>query len=494
MIEKRSSGVLLPVSALPGPYGIGSMGAPARAFVDFLAQGRQRYWQILPLVPAGGGNSPYMSPSAFAGNPDLLDLDVLAQEGLLTAGECAQARCASPDRVDYDWLHAVRTPLLRAAWERGRGRCAGELARFTANESAWLPDYALFMALREHFDGKPLECWPQAVRRREPAALAPLRAQLADAVGYHSFLQMLFYRQWTALKAYANGRGVSIIGDLPIYVSPDSAEVWAHPELFQLDQDGRPSAVAGVPPDAFSDIGQHWGNPLYDWTGHRTACFEWWRSRGAHMARLYDVVRIDHFRGLHTYWSIPADAKAALEGHWEPGPGMALVKMLERVPGLSLIAEDLGDLDERARDFIAQSGLPGMKVLVYAFDPNGESAYLPHNCPRGAVMYTGTHDTPTFVQWLFSQAEPAERDFASDYLRLRADEGFGWGAVCGAWASPCVLAVAPMQDLLGLGADARMNAPGTMGPENWSWRVRAEALNPDVSGRLAHITHTYRRD
>ena len=493
MLDQRSSGVLLPVSALPGPYGIGSMGAPARAFVDFLAAGRQRYWQILPLVPTGGGNSPYMSPSAFAGNPDLLDLDALAEEGLLTAEECRQARCPDPDRVDYGRLHAVRAPLLRAAWARGRERCGAELARFAQAEAAWLDDYALFMALRGQFHGAALSGWPEAIRRRDPAALAPLREALADEIGYHSFLQLLFFRQWTALKAYANGRGVRIIGDLPIYVSPDSAEVWAHPELFQLDAEGRPAAVAGVPPDAFSDLGQHWGNPLYDWAGHRAACLAWWQGRGAHMARLYDVVRIDHFRGLHTYWSIPAGASSALAGHWEPGPGMELVDLLSQTPGLSLIAEDLGDLDEEARAFIARSGLPGMKVLVYAFDPVGESAYLPHNCPRQAVMYTGTHDTPTFVQWLFSQAAPAERDFASDYLRLRADEGFGWGAVCGAWASPCVLAIAPMQDLLGLGGDARMNAPGTMGPENWSWRVRAQALNPDVSGRLARITRTYRR-
>ena len=269
--------------------------------------------------------------------------------------------------------------------------------------------------------------------------------------------------------------------------------MWARPELFQLKEDMTPAGVAGVPPDAFSDKGQHWGNPLYDWDYHKKTGFAWWRSRGAHLARLYDVVRIDHFRAFHTYWSIPAGAEDARAGHWEQGPGMELVEALRAVPGLALIAEDLGQLDADALDFIARSGLPGMKVLVFAFDPNGESAYLPHHCPRDAVMYTGTHATPTFVQWLFSLASPAERDFASDYLRLRADEGFGWGAVCGAWMSPCRLAIAPLQDILGLGEDARINTPGTAGARNWSWRVRKEALNPDVSGRLARITRTYRR-
>ena len=492
-MQARASGVLLPVFSLPGPYGVGTFGTPAREFVDFLAAGGQKFWQILPLVPPGGGNSPYMSPSSFAGNPLFLDLDELAEEGLLTAEELDSARRDKPDRVDYPWLLETRIPLLRKAWARGRARYARELAEFLEAERSWLPDYALFLALRDRFDGKPLADWPDELRLRKQSALEKARAELKEACDFHAFLQLLFFRQWTAVKAYANGKGISIIGDLPIYVSPDSAEVWARPELFQLKEDMTPAGVAGVPPDAFSDKGQHWGNPLYDWDYHRKTGFAWWRSRAVHLARLYDVVRIDHFRGFHTYWCIPDGAEDAREGHWEKGPGMELVEVLRAVPGLALIAEDLGDLDENALRFIAESGLPGMKVLVYAFDPNGESAYLPHNCPRDAVMYTGTHDTPTFVQWLFSLASPAERDFASDYLRLREDEGFGWGALCGAWMSPCRLAIAPLQDLLGLGADARVNAPGTSGALNWSWRVRREALNPDVSGRLARITRTYRR-
>lgn len=493
MDHRRASGILLPISALPGEYGLGGMGAEARKFVDFLAAAGQHFWQILPLVPPGGGDSPYMSPSSFAGNPMYLDLDALAADGLLTAGELATARQADPDRVDYDFLRRTRPPLLRAAFARGREKYAGEMAAFLTTEASWLPDYALFMALRKKFGGAELKDWPKDVRTRKPEVLEPLRQELSDEVAYHVFLQYLFFTQWTALRAYANAHGVAVIGDLPIYVSPDSAEVWANPDLFQVDEDYQPSAVAGVPPDAFSDEGQHWGNPLYDWDYHARTNFAWWRSRGAHMARLYDVVRIDHFRAFHTYWSIPLCAKSAKEGHWVGGPGMPLLDALRQVPGLSLIAEDLGDLDDSVRAFIAKSGLPGMKILVYAFDPNGESAYLPHNCPVNSIIYTGTHDTPTFVQWLFDEAGEAERSYAFDYLRLREDEGFGWGAVCGAFASPARMAIVPMQDLLGLGADARMNAPGTMGPHNWSWRCRAAAFNSDVADRLRRITRTYRR-
>lgn len=492
-MEQRAGGILLPVSALPGPYGIGTLGREALEFVDFLSSAGQKYWQILPLVPAGDGNSPYMSPSSFAGNPLLLDLEELAREGLLTAEELKSASSPSLDRVDYAFVCQIRPALLHKAWERGRDKYAEPLLEFLDQEADWLPDYALFMALHDHYGGLPLAQWPSEIRARSTVSMVKYGGLLADESAYHAFVQLLFFRQWERVKQYANDRGISIIGDLPIYVSADSAEVWARPELFQLDEDFVPSAVAGVPPDAFTADGQHWGNPLYAWERHRASGYQWWRRRGAHMARLYDVVRIDHFRAFHTYWSIPREAKTAMEGHWEPGPGMELVEVLRNVPGLSLIAEDLGDLDDSARAFIARSGLPGMKVLVYAFDPIGESAYLPHNCPPNSVCYTGTHDTPTFVQWLFSEASEEGRDYALDYLRLREDEGFGWGAVRGAWSSPSRLAIAPMQDLLGLGADARMNAPGTTGDQNWSWRVRSAALNGDVAGQLRHLTRIYRR-
>lgn len=492
-MKGRSSGILLPVFSLPGDYGIGTLGKSARLFIDFLATAGQHVWQILPLVPPGSGNSPYMSPSAFAGNPLLLDLEDLATQGLMTPEELADARFPDPDHVDYNWLRENRYLLLKKAWSRDQNTAAR--SAFLKEQTAWLPDHALFCALSAHF-GCPLDQWPdKAARLRDSATLVQYRTQLADEIDFQIFLQYHFFRQWGALKRYAKSSGVAIMGDLPIYVSADSAQVWAAPELFQLDEHLTPSSVAGVPPDAFSDRGQHWGNPLYDWDNQRDALFQWWAGRLKNASMLYDMVRIDHFRGFHTYWSIPAGAKSALEGHWEKGPGQPLVDFLStQVPELTLIAEDLGNLDDDARAFIAHSGLPGMKVLVYAFDPSGDSAYLPHNCPVHSVMYTGTHDTPTFVQWLFSEASPEERNFAIDYLRLRPDEGFGWGAICGVWMSPSCLAIAPLQDILGLGADARVNFPGTTSSKNWSWRVRADALNAEVASYLKKITHTYRRD
>ena len=336
-MKGRSSGILLPIFSLPGAYGIGSLGGEARRFIDFLADAHQHVWQILPLVPTGSGDSPYMSPSAFAGNPWFLDLEDLAALGLLTREELSAARCPDPDHVDYAWLHATRLPLLRRAWTRDSDRASR--TAFLESQSDWLPDHALFCALHDHL-GQPLDQWPDVIRRREPDALNRCRRDLADEIDFQIFLQYHFFRQWRSLKAYANDRDISILGDLPIYVSADSAQVWARPELFQLDEDFLPSAVAGVPPDAFSEVGQHWGNPLYDWAGHREALFLWWGERMKNAALLYDMVRIDHFRGFHTYWSIPAGAEHALEGHWEPGPGQALLNYLSaEVPKLELIAE-----------------------------------------------------------------------------------------------------------------------------------------------------------
>lgn len=491
MLKGRSSGLLLPIFSLPGDYGIGTLGSGARQFIDFLAQARQHTWQILPLVPPGSGDSPYMSPSAFAGNPWLLDLEEFVQRGLLTREELNGARYPQPDRVDYDWLRENRPPLLRTAWKRDTDTAAR--AAFLQEQADWLPDHALFSAIHEKL-GLPLDQWPHDIRCREPEAMERWGQSLSDEVDFQVFLQYHFFRQWRALKTYANQKGIAIMGDLPIYVSADSVEVWSQPQLFQMDADFVPTAVAGVPPDAFSDVGQYWGNPLYDWAGHKKELFSWWTRRLQNAALLYDRLRIDHFRGFHTYWAIPASSKVAKDGKWEKGPGQALLDhFAKEVPQLELIAEDLGVLDDDVWHFIHNSGIPGMKILVFAFDPNGESSYLPHNCPKESVVYTGTHDTPTFVQWLFDEASPAEREFASDYLRLRADEGFGWGAICGAWMSPSALAIAPLQDVLGLGADARVNFPGTTGPNNWSWRVRSAALNGDVSGKLAKITRTYRR-
>ncbi len=431
MLTGRKSGLLLPIFSLPGPYGIGTLGAGARSFIDFLAEAGQTWWQILPLNPPGPGNSPYMSPSVFEGNPLFLDPEILYEKGLIEKHELDGCRWDDPDRVDYDWLRKSRIPLLEIAASRS---------------------------------------------------------------GEEDFLQNEFLRQWTDLRAYANKKGIRIMGDLPIYVSPDGKEVAEQPKLFQLDADGKPNCIAGVPPDAFSDVGQLWGNPLYNWDGNRRSVFAWWRKRMKQAAKLYDGVRIDHFRGFHTYWSIPADSDDARKGHWEKGPGLEFIDYLVKsAPRLTVIAEDLGDLDAEVLQFFADSGLPGMKVLIHSFTPGADSAYLPHNCEKNAVMYTGTHDTPTFVQWMFEEADDASRVFATDYLALRKEEGFGWGAVRGAWGSTCALAIAPFQDILGLGGDARVNTPGTNSNSNWSWRVRADALNSHVSGHLRYLTQLYSR-
>jgi len=475
MNKQRASGILMAVSSLPGPYGIGSLGKPAFDFVDFLAQAGQQYWQILPLVPPGDGASPYMSPSAFAGNPYFIDLDLLVQEGLLTPQETEASRYDYPDRVDYNWLHRTRIPLLRKAWER-----SNLLPAANTPDLPWLEDYAAFAALHGQIHG-PCADWP-ADAMPDP-----------EEMDFHRFLQRTFYHQWFSLKAYANEKGIRIMGDIPIYLSGDSVEMWKRPELFQLNEHGRLHAVAGVPPDAFCDDGQLWGNPLYNWAGNKNAVFSFWQERIRWCARLYDAVRIDHFRAFHTYWSVPADSPTAMNGHWENGPGMELLNTLhEAAPELELIAEDLGELDSDALEFVRTCGVPGMKVMVFAFDPYAESAYLPHNCHRDCVVYTGTHDTPTFVQWL-QEGDPASTAYARAYLRLRDEDGLGWGVIAGAWSTAARLAIAPMQDVLGLGADARMNAPGTMGTHNWSWRVRRDALNNYVSDHLKELTHIYRR-
>ena len=483
-MQARASGILLPVFSLPGPYGIGTLGAPARSFIDFLAQAGQKFWQILPLVPPGGGDSPYMSPSSFAGNPFFLDLEELTREGLLTQKELDAARRADPDRVDYAWLHQTRIPLLRRAWERGRVCYAQPLAEFMVEEADWLPDYALFLALRERFGGKELKDWPDEIRLRHPSALARYRAELADECAFHAFLQLLFFRQWTAVKAYANGKGISIIGDLPIYVSPDSAEVWSRLELFQLKEDMTPSGVAGVPPDAFSDKGQHWGNPLYDWAYHKKTGYAWWIQRVRHALGIYDLLRIDHFRGFDTYWAIPATSTTARTGKWENGPGMELFDALEAALGkLPIIAEDLGELFPSVRKLLADSTFPGMKVLQFAFG-GGDNEYLPHNHVKNGVVYPGTHDNTTLTDWWENGASEKEKATAAAYLHLTSCKPTAKevAAVKTAAARTALLraalgsvadrAIIPMYDWLGLGAEAHLNTPGKLGG-NWAWRAKA---------------------
>ncbi len=493
----RESGLLLPVFSLPGPYGIGTLGRGAFDFVDFLVKAGQRYWQVLPMTPTGYGDSPYQSCSAFAGNPYFIDLDLLAEQGLLQPGDYQSVDFGqgNPDCVDYEKLYAERLKVLRVAYERGKAQLVEELAAFEVAQRFWLADYALFMAVKTHFGMVALQQWPdRAILRSQPDARASYGALLADEVGFQVFMQYCFFTQWAALKAYANSRGVLLIGDMPIYVSADSAEVWAKPELFMLDAHRRPTWVAGVPPDLFSATGQLWGNPLYRWKHMEHDGYSWWIERVRHEAARFDVVRIDHFRGFESYWAVPAAAETAMEGKWRKGPAMKWFEAVRRaLPDARIVAEDLGILTPAVFAFLENTGLPGLRLLVYGFDAGGDSIYLPHNIIDNCVAYTSNHDSPTFLEWLTVEATPEQAAFATDYLRLNDAEGLSWGAVKSVWGSCAHLAIAAFQDVLGLGGDARINTPSTLG-NNWRWRVRAEAMNGGLCDRLRHITAVYRRN
>jgi len=468
----RTSGVLLHISSLPSRYGIGTLGRAAHEFVDALAEAGQTWWQVLPVGPTGYGDSPYQSVSTFAGNPYFIDLELLCEEGLLFEVECSEVFWGADERtVDYSAIYNGREGLLRRAALRARS--AGiirEFEEFRAENSAWLDDYALFMAIKSSLGGISLAQWPAPLRLRDAAALGKARSELAEDIRFYEFCQFLFSRQWRALREHAAERGIKIIGDLPIYVPEDSADVWAHPELFLLDEERRPIAVAGCPPDYFSATGQLWGNPLYRWDRHAADGFEWWCARLEHALKLADTVRIDHFRGLADYWSIPYGDDTAIGGHWEPGPGKAFTDTLRARFGEGrIIAEDLGLLSDEAIELQEYSGFPGMKVLQFAFEGEGESTYLPHNHIKNCVVYTGTHDNDTSAGSLALMNE-SDRALMSDYLGLGGREPSADDMVRAALMSVADTAIVPAQDLLGLGSEARMNTPGTLG-ENWAWRL-----------------------
>ncbi|MDR1736858.1 MAG: 4-alpha-glucanotransferase [Oscillospiraceae bacterium] len=495
----RRAGIVLPVFSLPSPQGIGTMGRGAFAFVDFLALAGQSYWQVLPLSPTGFGDSPYQSCCSRAGNPYFIDLELLEADGLLLEEDYRFADYGQhPDLVDYGAIYRVRMGILRKAWQRGASALSKELDAFRAENADWLADYALFMAVKAYFNMLPLKEWPdKGILRREKVSLETYRTLLAKEIEFYEFVQMLFFRQWESLKAYANGKGIGIIGDIPIYSAEDGVEVWAAPSLFVLDEDLVPVRVAGVPPDLYSSDGQLWGNPLYNWPVHKKDGFAWWIGRLRHAARLFDAIRIDHFRAYYNYWSVPRgapDASAESGGRWEPGPGMEFIDTLRKeLPDVTLFAEDLGDLDESVIKFIRETRMPGMSVALYGFDPCGDSVYMSHNVGRETVAYTSTHDSPTFVNWFHNEATDDEREFAREYMRLNVNEGVGWGAVKSVWGTHAWLSMAMLQDVLGLGADSRINTPSTLGGRNWRWRIRQEALNAHVAGMLRRVTDVYRR-
>jgi 4-alpha-glucanotransferase len=487
---KRSSGILLPIAALPSPYGIGTLGRAAYDFIDFLADAGQRWWQVLPVGPTGWGDSPYQSASSFAGNPYFLDLDALAADGLLRAEEL-RTQTAAPGRVDYGALWRTRPALLARAADRALAANAAAVERFAA-ENPWLPDYARFTALKRRLEQRPWRAWPEDIRLRRRAALARCDERLAEKIRREEAVQYLFAVQWDALRRYAAERGVGIIGDLPFYAAPDAADVWAEPQFFRLDAHGAPGCVAGVPPDYFSADGQLWGNPLYDWEAMRRDGYGWWIRRIGCAASRFDAVRIDHFRGFESYWAVPAEAETAKDGHWEKGPGMALIGVLrDWFPNLQFLAEDLGAPSEAVERLLAESGWPGMTVLQFAFDAGGQSRYLPHACVRNSVCYTGTHDNTTLADWPRT-ARRRDVNFAKRYLGVASSAELRTAILRAGLGSVSELFVAQMQDWLGLGAAARTNTPGTLGG-NWQWRLRPGELTDGLAKQIAALTALYGR-
>ena len=490
----RKAGILMPISSLPAPYGIGTMGAAARDFVDFLVRGGQSCWQILPVCPTSYGDSPYQSFSSYAGNPYFIDLDDLAEQGLLKAEEYKDLNWGpDPASVDYGRMYQTRYPVLHKACARLLKQEEKAVARFCAEQADWLEDYALFMALKGKHGGASWFTWPEAVRLRHPQALAAAGAELADEIAFWKAVQYLFFQQWKKLKAYANKKGISIIGDLPIYVSGDSADVWANPDQFQLDEKGRPIEVAGCPPDGFSADGQLWGNPLFDWEKMKKDGYQWWLHRIAFQFTIYDTLRIDHFRGFDEYYAIPYGDDTARNGRWRPGPGIQFFQAVNKTLGeKDIIAEDLGFLTDTVRQLLQDTGYPGMKVLEFAFDSRDTgSDYLPHCYPRHCVVYAGTHDNDTIQGWMRS-APAKDVEYAKEYLRMTEDEGWHWGMMRGAWASVADLAVMQLQDVLGLGSEARMNTPSTLGT-NWKWRALPGSYGPELADRLYHEMKVYQR-
>ena len=493
---KRSSGILMAISSLPSRYGIGTLGKAAYDFADFLKDAGQSYWQMLPLGPTSYGDSPYQSFSAYAGNPYFIDLELLVSDGLLKKSECAKCDWGSdPRRVDYGKIYENRFALLHKAYQRGWARDAEAVADFVAENERWLPDYALYMACKRHFAMKSWTEWPDAdIRlRKSEAVLEKYRKLLHEDVELFTYLQFLFFRQWNALRDYVHAQGIHIIGDLPIYVSLDSADVWAEPEFFQLDEKLVPKAVAGVPPDYFTADGQLWGNPLYDWDAMRGDGFGWWIRRIDGAGKLYDVIRIDHFRGLAAYWTVPYGDTTAKNGHWVPGPGMDLVDRLNGwFPQLEFIAEDLGYPTPEVAQLLHDSGWPGMKVLEFAFDSREESDYMPHLYPVDSVCYTGTHDNVTLKQW-FDEAAPEDVACAKTYLGLNREEGYIRGMIRGCMGSVSRLCVVQMQDYLELGKEARMNFPGTLSSANWTWRAEKGFDSDALAARIYAATKLYGR-
>ncbi len=489
----RKSGILLPITSLPSSYGVGSFSKSAYDFVDFLADCGQSLWQILPLGPTGFGNSPYQSFSAFAGNPYMISLNDLIKEGVLSESECDSADLVSCERaVDYAKLYSNKLPLLKLAYKRSHIYSDNDYIRFINENKFWLDDYALFMAIKDSLSGCDWQNWPDDIRRREIDAINKYTEQLKEEIDFYKYIQYKFSSQWQKLKKYANEKGVDIIGDMPIYLSSDSADVWANPNLFCLDTDMRPTFVAGCPPDYFSEEGQLWGNPLYDWDAHRVQGFEWWVSRIRHNLVLCDYLRIDHFRGFDEFYSIPYGDKNAKRGRWIKAPGRELFDIIRnRLGNINIIAEDLGYITDSVRDLLRHCGFMGIKVLQFAFSDDGNTLcrdYLPHNYPQNCVAYTGTHDNPPLSAWFTSiskKGQAAVRDYLCD--NHTPDNKMYAPLISLVMRSSAGIVITPIQDFMGCGEESRLNTPSTLGA-NWSWRLTKDDLTDTLKDKILKIT------
>lgn len=491
----RRNGMLLPIASLPSPYGIGGFSKEAYEFIDLLEETGQKLWQILPLGPTSYGDSPYQSFSTFAGNPYFIDLDTLAEKGWLTKEACEASDYGDNESyIDYGRIYNSRFVLLKQAFLNSDILSDEKFTEFCKANQHWLPDYALYMALKNQNDGKSWIEWEEEIRLRKPEAVEYYKKELEEECNFYEFLQYEFHEQWTKVKEYAHEKGIQIVGDVPIYVAFDSADTWANPELFQLDEKNLPLGVAGCPPDAFSATGQLWGNPLYNWAYHKKTGYDWWLKRIAYCFDLYDIVRIDHFRGFDEYYSIPYGDETAVNGHWEKGPGMDLFNTVkEKLGELDIIAEDLGFLTESVFQLLKDSGYPGMKVLQFAFDPSEDSDYLTYKYQRNCVVYTGTHDNDTTAGW-FEKLSDGDREIALRYMNsfYTPKEEQHWDLIALAMRSTADTCIIPVQDFLGLGSEARINMPSTLG-DNWKWRMTKGAFSEELKEKIRRMTKLYGR-
>ena len=490
---KRGAGLLLPISSLPSPYGIGTLGKEAYKFVDYLVEAGQKYWQVLPVGPTSYGDSPYQSFSAFAGNPYFIDLDYLVEEGLITKSQIRKFPWGdNAEYVDYATVYNSRFEILRMAFENSNYANEDAYRQFEQENSYWLDDYSLYMAVKFHFDNNEWATWDYDIKARQPEAIDRYRNELSGDIAFWKFCQYKFFEQWNNLRKYANEQGVEMIGDIPIYVAMDSVDVWAHKELFELDEDFKQVNVAGVPPDAFSEDGQLWGNPLYNWPEMERQGFEWWKQRMASNSKLYDYIRIDHFIGVVNYYSIKADCNNAKEGVWREGPGKKLTDAIDSAIGdAKIIAEDLGVVSPAVRELLAKTGYPGMNIIEFAFDGSPDNSHLPHNYKPNSLVYGGTHDNET-VAGFFNAKKASELKYAYEYLGVDNKNDIPAAVLRAAYASVSAIAIFQIQDILEIGNESRMNTPSTVG-DNWKWRLTKGALTKKKAKELKRLAEFYAR-